>query len=96
MRIGAIGAYPDDPYYDPNRPSWLPYWIDDLTESEAKYNATNIVQATVNATGDAVGSVAASAASGVASAATSAIGGVDISTIAIIAGIGFVIYAFKK
>jgi len=32
-----LGAYPTDPYYDPERPSWLPYWIDTPTESEAKY-----------------------------------------------------------
>lgn len=32
----ALGAYPDDPYFDPNRPSWLPYWIDSLTESQRK------------------------------------------------------------
>lgn len=33
----GVGAYPDDPYFDPQRPSWLPYWIDDSTESQAKY-----------------------------------------------------------
>ena len=32
----ALGAYPTDPYYDPARPSWLPYWIDDPTESQNK------------------------------------------------------------
>jgi hypothetical protein len=32
-----MGAYPEDPYYDPNRPSWLPYWIDTPTESYRKY-----------------------------------------------------------
>ena len=29
-------AYPTDPWFDPNRPSWLPYWIDDSTESVNK------------------------------------------------------------
>lgn len=33
----SLGAYPTDPYYDPQRPSWLPYWIDTPTETEAKY-----------------------------------------------------------
>lgn len=33
----SLGAYPADPYYDPNRPSWVPYWIDTTTESQAKY-----------------------------------------------------------
>lgn len=32
-------AYPTSSYYDPNRPSWLPYWIDDFTESALKYGA---------------------------------------------------------
>jgi hypothetical protein len=30
-------AYPTDPYYDPQRPSWLPYWIDTFDEEAAKY-----------------------------------------------------------
>lgn len=34
----GLGAYPTDPYYDPNRPSWLPYFIDTPTESEMKYS----------------------------------------------------------
>lgn len=33
----SLGAYPDDPYYDPGRPSWLPYWIDTPTESAMKW-----------------------------------------------------------
>lgn len=33
----SLGAYPTDVYYDPLRPSWLPYWIDTPTESAAKY-----------------------------------------------------------
>jgi len=32
----GLGAWPSDPYYDPNRPWWLPYWIDDTTESQNK------------------------------------------------------------
>jgi hypothetical protein len=32
-----LGAYPTDAYYDPNRPSWLPYWLDTPTESIRKY-----------------------------------------------------------
>ena len=35
--LSGLGAYPTDSYYDPNRPSWLPYWIDDPTESAQKY-----------------------------------------------------------
>jgi hypothetical protein len=33
----ALGAYPTDSYYDPGRPSWLPFWIDTPTESAMKY-----------------------------------------------------------
>ena len=29
-------AYPTDSFYDPNRPDWLPYWIDTPTESQNK------------------------------------------------------------
>ena len=53
----GLGAYPDDPYYDPNRPSWLPYWIDTPTESLAKYNSENMIQATATAGGQAIGSI---------------------------------------
>lgn len=34
--LKGLGAYPTDSYYDPDRPSWLPYWIDDATESAQK------------------------------------------------------------
>ena len=33
----SLGAYPGDSYFDPNRPSWLPYWIDSPTESAMKW-----------------------------------------------------------
>jgi hypothetical protein len=36
MMFHGLGAWPTDPYYDPDRPAWLPYWIDDLTESRNK------------------------------------------------------------
>jgi hypothetical protein len=32
-----LGAWPGQYFYDPNRPSWLPYWIDTPTESAVKY-----------------------------------------------------------
>jgi hypothetical protein len=32
----GLGAYPTDCFYDANRPSWLPYFIDTPTESQAK------------------------------------------------------------
>lgn len=33
----GLGLYPSSPCYDPSRPSWLPYWIDDLSESGCKF-----------------------------------------------------------
>ena len=36
MMFHGLSAYPTDSYYDPNRPAWLPYWIDDPTESAQK------------------------------------------------------------
>lgn len=32
----GLSAYPGDCFFDPNRPSWLPFWIDTPTESNAK------------------------------------------------------------
>jgi hypothetical protein len=33
---GGLGEYPGYVCYDANRPSWLPYWLDDLSESTCK------------------------------------------------------------
>lgn len=38
----GLGEYPGYYCYDANRPSWLPYWIDDLTESECKYSLSTM------------------------------------------------------
>ena len=71
--LAGLGAYPEDAYFDKDRPSWLPYWLDTPTESERKYNAANLIQATVNAAGTAAGTVVGAgvsyAANGVATAA---------------------------
>ncbi len=37
LQRATLGAYPSDAYFDPHRPSWLPYWIDTLSESAMKY-----------------------------------------------------------
>src|SRR5882672_5357557 len=34
----GLSAYPDQACYDPQRPTWLPNWLDDLTESGCKVN----------------------------------------------------------
>jgi hypothetical protein len=35
--VTGLGAYPTDKYFDPNRPIWLPYWLDTNEESAMKY-----------------------------------------------------------
>lgn len=32
-----LGAWPGDPYYDPQRPGWFPYWLDTPSESAVKW-----------------------------------------------------------
>jgi len=34
----GLGMYPDETCFDPTRPSWLPYWLDDISESACKVN----------------------------------------------------------
>lgn len=43
VRRRGVGEYPGYYCYDPNRPSWLPYWLDDLTESSCKWNPGTVV-----------------------------------------------------
>ena len=97
----GLAAYPGDPCYDSARPSYLPYWLDDFTESDCKYNASNIVQASINAfgdpgqvasnvggvTGQAVGSGVNAIASGIASTASGIAGTLDWSGILLVGGL---------
>ena len=41
-RRRGMAEYPGYFCYDANRPSWLPYWIDDTTESLCKYSPSTI------------------------------------------------------
>lgn len=36
--IARLGAYPDQVYYDPGRPWWLPFYLDTPTESARKFS----------------------------------------------------------
>ena len=36
--VSGLGMYPDETCFDVTRPSWLPYWLDDLSESACKIN----------------------------------------------------------
>jgi hypothetical protein len=38
----GLGEYPGYYCYDAQRPSWLPYWLDDITESGCKWNPKTI------------------------------------------------------
>jgi len=40
--IGKLAEYPGYYCYDKDRPSWLPYWLDDFTESACKWNPQTI------------------------------------------------------
>lgn len=33
-----LGVYPDEKCFDPNRPSWLPYWLDTWNESVCEFD----------------------------------------------------------
>lgn len=73
---GGLGAYPTDAYFDKDRPGWLPYWVDTPTESARKYNATNLIDATVNAAGMAVSYAVPAAANVVGNAVGTTAGAV--------------------
>jgi hypothetical protein len=32
----SLAAYPHEPYYDPARPAWLPYWINSFVEEATR------------------------------------------------------------
>lgn len=96
----GFGAYPGDPCFDPDRPSWLPYWLDDFTESECKYNATSIGGAIVGAfespgevasnvggvVGQAAGSLVSDVAGGAASAGSGFLSSLDLQGELLLAG----------
>jgi hypothetical protein len=79
MRFKGMGLYPDQlnpqgvACYDPNRPSWLPDWIDTSTESACYYASPTLAGQTGAVIGDTVSGVAA----GFVGGAT----GIDTSTI---------------
>jgi hypothetical protein len=97
--LSGVGAYPTDSYYDPARPSWLPYWIDTPTESANKYaNSTNVVGDVAANTGGFFGQIVGGVAGG---AAGGAIGGaassLPWSSILVIGGVGLAaLFLFSK
>jgi hypothetical protein len=77
LALSGLGVYPGDPCFDADRPDWLPYWVDDFTESDCKYQSDNILTASLTAVanpevvasnvGGVIGQGAGTAASDVAS-----------------------------
>lgn len=73
MQLSGLGAYPEDAYFDPERPDWLPYWIDTPNESDMKWHTTlpevggyigQVAGGAANMIGEVAGGIAGGAASG--------------------------------
>lgn len=47
--VSTLGAYPGDYFYDPNRPSWVPFWYDTANESLRKQAGLNTPDAVFKA-----------------------------------------------
>lgn len=79
--MSGLAAYPGDPCYDPSRPSWLPYSIDDIQEAECETGTSNWWSAGWSELGSqAAGAVTSAASSAVSGAASGAASGVtDLS-----------------
>jgi len=93
MYTRGVGAYPDDSYFDPNRPSWLPYWLDTPTESAAKYGS----ESTLGQMGGVVGSAGAAVAGGIADATAGAVSNAvatSLSGTLLLAGAGILAVMF--
>jgi hypothetical protein len=43
LSLRGLGEYPGYYCYDAGRPSWLPYWLDDWTESTCKARPSTII-----------------------------------------------------
>src|SRR5580704_10853489 len=72
MRVG-LGLNPGDPCYDQNRPSWLPYCINDVAESECESGTTDILSAACSDIGQQTGAALTEAGSALASGAASGV-----------------------
>ena len=80
--MNGLAAYPGDPCYDPNRPSWLPYWLDEIQEGECETGTSNWWSAGWSELGgQAAGAVTSAASSVVSGAASGAASGVSDLTL---------------
>ena len=104
----GFGLYPTNsdgspnPCFDASRPSWLPYWIDDLTESACYYGTGSLpgqvagaaaqMATPIGATvGGAVAGTVGGAAEGVASSISSPTGAMNWPLIAA-AALGLILF----
>lgn len=69
--MSGLGLNPGDTCYDSTRPDWLPYWFNDIQESECESGTTNWWDAGWSDIGQQTGSAVTGAASSVASGAAS-------------------------
>ena len=95
----GLAAYPGDPCYDPNRPSWLPYWIDDTAEDECGTGTSNLFASMwdtftnpsllTSEIGTSAGEAAGSAASTVANAAATGVEAAGMTAASSLTGGGY-------
>ena len=83
----GLGLYPGDTCFDSERPSALPYWIDDFTESTCFYNSDSVMGAVIPAAGYMAGKTVGGITQGVTQALTSDSGPWIVLGIGLIAGV---------
>jgi hypothetical protein len=88
MSLVGVGMYPTDPCFDPNRASWLPYWIDNTTESACYYGTDSLLGQMGGVVGGAAGTVASGAASAVASGVATGVSNTSASGLLLVAAVG--------
>lgn len=96
MSLMGIGMYPTDPCYDQDRPSWLPYWIDDSTESACYYGTDSLLGQMGGVVGGAAGTVASGAASAITSGIATGIGNSSAGGLLLFAAIGTAAFFLLK
>ena len=70
----GLGLYPGDACFDESRPSMLPYWIDDFSESTCFYNSNSVMGAVLPAAGYMAGQTVGGITQGLAQAISSSSG----------------------
>lgn len=77
-------AYPDNPCYDASRPSWLPYWLDDITESNCKY-PTSLIGSLPQVESNVTGVIGQTIGAGAADVADAAAAGIESASFGVVA-----------